>query len=249
MLRTLQRPLQRAVALSSQSIPVVTTEKWIPIRYFSKDSRHDVVEPLRLHTEWIPSANDSDSSSILFLHGLLGSGRNLKTFARQVVKNRTGGGGGILMDLRGHGKSYFGNSAEQAAARTFQHCVDDVDYTLKVMSQQNDNDDDNNDKYAAPTTVVVGHSFGGRLALEYAAAASANGNPLDALWLLDTVPGQAHESVDQVIAAVSDILDTNKPIDRKDLVQALAEQYGMDKGVAQWLASSYNAKTGDFVIL
>jgi pimeloyl-ACP methyl ester carboxylesterase len=97
-----------------------------------------------------------------------------------------------------------------------------------------------------PTKVVVGHSFGGRLALEYVAAAGASGEPLEALWLLDTVPGQAHESVDQVLAAVTDIVGKNRPIERNELVQVLTETYGMDKGVAQWLGSSYNAKTGDF---
>jgi len=232
--------------------------------------------PMKLHTEFLPGATkkeeDDRGYSILFLHGLLGNGRNLKTFARNVVKQQqsAGGGcwGGVLMDLRGHGKSYgaevSGSSTSststlgasgQKRGFTFQHCVRDVEHTLQFLSleQQEEKGNSSSASSLAPTRVVVGHSWGGRLALEYAVAASKNIDmpPLEALWLLDTVPGQAHESVDQVIAAVSDILWNQEQqqaskLDRNELVKTLTQTHGMDLGVAQWLASSYNSKTGDF---
>ncbi|KAG7360203.1 acyl-CoA esterase [Nitzschia inconspicua] len=225
-------------------------------------STRSPIEPMKLHVEWLEAQkqNESDSSgkdddnktdrySILFLHGLLGNGRNLKTFARTVVKQRDPFcHGGILMDLPGHGKSYdlaktdqyFATGAaavQQKRSYTFQQCVQDNDYTLRELHQ---------DQLDAPAAVVVGHSWGGRLALEYAAASSTNGTPLKALWLLDTVPGQTHESVDRVIAAVSNIVEDGQDTNRKDLVEKLTRTHGLELGLAQWLASSYNPETKDF---
>jgi esterase len=222
--------------------------------------------PIKLHTEYLPASggdagrpDDASAAarpySILFLHGLLGNGRNLKTFARHVVGKRQQRDpfchGGILMDLRGHGKSYTASDSTgdwQQRSFTFQQCVQDVDYTLQELQQQQQlaTKEAENDTLAPSTTVVVGHSWGGRLALEYAAAASTSKSPLQSLWLLDTVPGQAHESVDRVIAAVAEIVKEGTPVDRKDLVKTLTKRHGLDLGLAQWLASSYNPKTGDF---
>jgi hypothetical protein len=124
---------------------------------------------------------------------------------------------------------------------TFQHYVDDVEHTLQELYRE-----EKDETAMAPAKAVVGHSFRERMALEYVAAASASGEPLEALWLLDTVPRQVHEIVDQVLATVTDIVGKNSSIEQNELVQVLTETYGMEKGVAQWLGSSYNAKTGDF---
>jgi esterase len=224
---------------------------FVRYRSFSTVSFH---QPMRLHTEWLPvvnhveETNDNESKnrySILFLHGLLGNGRNFKSFARKIVEQRDPFcHGAMLMDLRGHGKSYTNESTieqqqQQKRSFTFQHCVQDVEYTLELLHQEQIIDN-------APTEIIIGHSWGGRLALEYSAAASTNGTPLQALWLLDTVPGQAHESVDRVIEAVSSIVREGKNIDRKGLILALTQRHGMDLEVAQWLSLSYNDKTGNF---
>jgi pimeloyl-ACP methyl ester carboxylesterase len=158
---------------------------------------------------------------------------------------------GILMDLRGHGKSYYQQqqsslssssiSSEQRHEHdiyTFKHCVQDVEHTLLQEQEASST--------ATETDVVVGHSWGGRIALEYAVVRSTTNNPLQTVWLLDTVPGQAHESVDQVIDAVTAVVKSNKLLDRKELINLLTQSYKMDIGIAQWLASSYNNKTGDF---
>ena len=97
---------------------------------------------------------------------------------------------------------------------------------------------------------IVGHSFGGRMALQYAATVE---NPsLRRVWLLDTVPGKANESVERVIHAVDEILTEihegaagNEDWDRNQIVQKFQE-LGIDVSIAQWLASSYKDKDFGF---
>ena len=191
----------------------------------------------------------------------MGNGRNLKTFARNVLKLKQQlqpsqhqpspqQYHGILMDLRGHGKSYnyiniiiiIRTTTSTYISTLCTRCGTYIIITRRTRGI-----------ILTPSTdIVVGHSWGGRIALEYGVVRSTSGNPLQSIWLLDTVPGQAHESVDQVIHAVTEILakskenNNKKLLDRKELINLLTQTYNMDMGIAQWLASSYNNQTGDF---
>lgn len=206
------------------------------------------VKPIELHTEWIEGSKDDGNHTILFLHGLLGNGKNLKTFARKLVKQQSSKscGGGILMDLRGHGSSFQKNSAENCTATSFQDCAKDVHHSLQEFHAK---------ERLPPTGVLVGHSFGGRIALEYAATiakdadptSGSSNKPLKALWLLDTVPGEANASVDKVLAIITNVLkNQNQGLTKKDMVQVLTKPpHNMDMPTAQWLAMSYDEKSGD----
>ena len=160
------------------------------------------------------------------------------------------------MDLRGHGNSFQRKeetTPTENEASSFQDCAQDVHHTLVDF-----------DKEKAPSTnVLVGHSFGGRVALEYAASFVDSGNPtidakdknLKALWLLDTVPGEANESVDKVLAIITNVLEERKKVNanqndqeltKKDMVQVLTNPpHNMDLPTAQWLAMSYDEKNGN----
>jgi hypothetical protein len=166
-----------------------------------------------LHHEWIGNSSSSQDS-IVFLHGLLGNGKNLKTLARKVICSRQERG--VLLDLRGHGRS-----PSQQAPHTFDACVQDVHNTLPSVP-----------------SLVMGHSWGGRIALQYVHSLLLNEHEttsLPELWLLDTVPGQAHDSVNQVLEAVQRIKDLS---DKQTVALQLEEEYGLERGVAQWLAAS-----------
>ncbi|VEU38797.1 unnamed protein product [Pseudo-nitzschia multistriata] len=226
--------------------------------------------PIQLHTEWIaPTASKDENDTggggareqdghytMLFLHGLLGSGRNLRSFARKVVRQESSAGGslchgGILVDLRGHGSTFReqqrrekdGSACDDAS--TFGDCARDIEHTLRGGSTPK------HPAEAPPARVLVGHSFGGRVALEYAAGL-ADTEPLGALWLLDTVPGEANESVDRVLATITKVLgDANrggnqKVPTKKEIVSVLTgPPHGMDLPTAQWLAMSYDEESGD----
>lgn len=207
---------------------------------------------------------EDDNYTIAFMHGLLGNGRNLKTFARKLVKqqslNHGSCRGGILIDLRGHGTSYQIQRKEEKnadinhdKASTFWDCAQDIRHTLEEFHC---------DERVPPTRVLVGHSFGGRLALEYAAnianyriADKKKKHPLEAVWLLDTVPGQANKSVDKVLATITNVLEdrskiganqNEKGLSKKDMVKVLTDPpHNMDSPTAQWLTMSYDEKSGD----
>jgi pimeloyl-ACP methyl ester carboxylesterase len=198
------------------------------------------------------------STNILFLHGLLGNGRNLKTLASKVCAQHQASTSssahhhvaGLLMDLRGHGKSAEPQHLHLAKSpHNFEACVQDVTDTLVHAGS----------RYYPK--IVVGHSWGGRVALQYAATTRTVPDnhqeeleglhqTLDRVWLLDTVPGEANESVERVIRAVTSFLqgEPMEPLTRKQVVDQLTLCHGLDKGLAQWLASSYtpqNRTTGE----
>ena len=185
------------------------------------------------------------NNSILFLHGLLGNGKNLKTLATKVG-TQVEDAASVLMDLRGHGKSLH-TFPRPGPPHNFEACVQDVKSTLDIACESSP------PLFPTPS-VIVGHSWGGRVALQFAAsiAATESSRSLDRIWLLDTVPGQANESVEKVINAVTLFLEesSNQSLDRKQVVEQLIQRYDLEMGLAQWLASSYkvseNARYASF---
>jgi len=213
-------------------------------------------------SQQLPSTTSSSSSSkILFLHGLLGQGRNLKTFANKVcqIQNQIG----ILMDLRGHGKSRLHSQPPLSSSTnttrtsktgndktTFADCVADIELTLGTTTTAT-----TSDGRLSPPTIIVGHSWGGRMAIQYA---HQNPTSIEQVWLLDVVPGKANESVEKVIETVTRLQQryqeqqnnkaemTSSSVSRKELMRQLTQEEGMDLPTATWLASSYHGPTGDF---
>jgi len=182
-----------------------------------------------LHTNKVIGTNDNDNDdTVVFLHGLLGNGNNLKTMAKRF-------GGGILVDLRGHGKS--GSSChveEKRKQHTFENCAEDVLTSVAALD----------DASKSSSSTIVGHSFGGRVALECAMKLSTSNERNTTTWLLDTVPGQAHESVVSVLETVES-LSGRQYETRAEVSKVLLEEKGMEKGLAHWLASGMTTTTDD----
>lgn len=164
----------------------------------------------RLHYEELGDASSVETT--LFLHGLLGNGKNLRGLAKAVNAPSS-----VLMDLRGHGKS-----PSFDGPHNFENLAIDVKNTLENMHHRT-------------LSVLVGHSLGGRIALEYAHHLVVNGTSTapPTTWFLDTVPGKANEAVERVLTAVDQVRLTTK----REIVQQLGEQ-GIEEGISLWLASS-----------
>ena len=176
-----------------------------------------------LHHEWIGDSSSNSGGNALFLHGLLGNGKNIRALAKNVVQKKNTGSG-LLLDLRGHGRS-----PSLEGPHTFDACVQDVHRTL--------------DSHNAQPSLVMGHSWGGRIALQYVhSLLEDREDELPALWLLDTVPGQAHDSVQEVLGAVF-AMEEDGLTDRKSVATRLVQEHGLDTSIAQWLAASL--KRGD----
>src|SRR5262245_59504578 len=85
---------------------------------------------------------------VIFLHGILGRGSNLRSIARQFIAARPDWTA-WLVDLRGHGRSIKSGPGPslEAAARDVANLTD---------------------RAKLPFGAIVGHSFGGKVALEAA---------------------------------------------------------------------------------
>ncbi|KAF6165870.1 hypothetical protein GIB67_012767 [Kingdonia uniflora] len=182
------------------------------------------------------------TSTAFILHGLLGSGRNWKSFSRDLVSalNRSSSSSSdwrmVLVDLRNHGRSAavkdldpphdLGKSAE--------------DLANLVKSQG----------WAWPD-VVIGHSLGGKVALQYAQSC-ANGDYGEnsvlpkQLWVLDSVPGKV-SSVESS-GEVEKVLETLQSLpssipSRKWLVDQMVK-LGFSKSLSEWIGTNLK-KSGD----
>lgn len=204
---------------------------------------------------------------IVFLHGLLGNAKNLRTPAKKLTQQLPHFNA-LLLDIRGHGNSSTSSTSSLSTNKTsrlsssspflrphnFQSCVQDIFDTLSPLGLTGSNS----------PKAICGHSLGGRIALQYSHSLCTTAIVTDAptktprkeshpigiepprqTWVLDAVPGRADPSVHNVLRAVSSL---PTPIPSKSwLVDTLVKEYGMSKGVAMWMATNLrdNGQGGD----
>ena len=160
---------------------------------------------------------------MLFLHGILGSGPNWRTFAKQVVAAQPEWGA-VLVDLRLHGESQEGF----AAPHTIAAAAGDVQELIATLER---GDGGSHGRVRG----VLGHSFGGKIALELA---RQRGGDLDQLFVIDSTPsarpsGRGSESTQHIV----DLL-ANLPSEFPDrnAFTAWIEERGVSRPTAMWLA-------------
>lgn len=129
--------------------------------------------PILASTIVAPTSGPAPERAALFLHGILGQGGNFRSIARRAVDALAAEGKplrAVLVDLRAHGASQG-----FAPPHTVAACADD----LEALSRSLD----------VPVTAVVGHSFGGKVALAFAEA-----HRVESLVVLDSNPGPRVEA-------------------------------------------------------
>lgn len=183
--------------------------------------------PVELSHEHVSGTGTAERRAV-FLHGILGSGANLRTIARRFLAARPGWDA-WLVDLRGHGSSPKGTSdpsLSAAAADVRELCA----------------------WSAVPAGAIVGHSFGGKVALEILrqgfGPSLARQNdalvPLSHVVTIDSNPGTREplREADSALAVI-DMLGTLPPSfpSRQAFVDA-AVAHGKPRTLAQWLAMS-----------
>jgi pimeloyl-ACP methyl ester carboxylesterase len=164
--------------------------------------------------------------TIAFLHGILGRGNNLRTIAKRFIQVRPEWTA-LLVDLRGHGRSPKGTAhpSLEAAAQ------DIVQLGMRAVP---------------PLGAIVGHSFGGKVALE---AARAGVMPsLNHVVVIDSSPS-VREPLSGGDSALT-IIETIESLPRtfpsnSDFVKALTHA-GHKRDAAYWLAQSVE-REGDHV--
>ena len=178
-------------------------------------------QPMLAHTR-VAAAGREPERWLLVLHGIYGAGRNWGSIARRLVDARPEWGA-LLVDLRNHGQS-----RGFAGPHTIAASAADVDRLVDAL-----------DLHAA---AVLGHSFGGKVALMYA---EHHGSELRQVWVIDSTPairapeGTAWEMLQSVRSMPSDFDSRNEAVER-----LIAADY--PAGVAQWMAINLEPRGGRY---
>lgn len=170
------------------------------------------------------AAPGADPARWMFvLHGILGSGANFRSFARRLAA-ACPEWGFVLVDLRMHGQSQGAPPPHTIAA-----AADDL---VRLEAE-----------IALPITGVMGHSFGGKVALAYTPRAPRE---LDQVWVLDASPGARRERA----ATTEAVLRTLRAMpallpSRASFLDAVTRD-GHPRAVAEWLAMNGKPADGGF---
>jgi esterase len=178
-----------------------------------------------LATQTVTAPDAAPDRTIVFLHGILGSGANWRTFAKQIVAAKPRWRA-VLVDLRLHG-----DSTDLPPPHTVDSAANDIVDAMAAFTP--------NGKVDA----ILGHSFGGKVAL---ALADKLGGDLDRLFVVDANPGarpdaRGSESTRHIVELLTELPE--EFADRKDFTK-WAEERGVSRPVAMWLAMNVRPVTG-----
>jgi pimeloyl-ACP methyl ester carboxylesterase len=150
----------------------------------------------------------------LLLHGILGTGANLRGLAQRLVRADPGLCA-VLVDLRGHGRS-----PEFAPPHRLAACARD----LLALE----------DLLTLPVVGVIGHSFGGKVALAYHALRPA----LAHVALLDSAPSARPDRAgSEETHAVIDMLERAPGrFATRQAFLGYVHENGHSRAIADWLA-------------
>ncbi len=180
---------------------------------------------MELHHELVTAPGGSPTKAVLFLHGILGTGANLRSHARKFVQSRPGFLA-VLLDLRAHGASLGLDGAD-----TLAHAATDVAQTARSLP--------------LPVHAVVGHSFGGKVALALSRVLPG----LVDVMTLDSAPGprldaRGSESTMRVLTVLESLVG---PWPTREAFIAAIEAQGQERGLAQWLAMNLGPSDAGYV--
>ncbi len=163
---------------------------------------------------------------MLFLHGILGSGGNWRTIARQFTAGRPSWGA-VLVDLRMHGASQ-----DFAPPHTVATAAQDL---LALEAG-----------LPGPVRGVLGHSFGAKVAMMYA---DRRGESLTAAWYLDGMPGARLDARGSEITyrVVSLLESWPRAYPTRQAFVDRVRAAGFDDAIAQWLAMNVRREGDRFV--
>jgi esterase len=169
------------------------------------------------------AASDDTSRHLLLLHGIYGRGRNWQAIAKAVTDARPAYAC-WLIDLPHHGDSGPGTHGD-----TVQGLAADLDDWVAAEGLTPD--------------AILGHSFGGKVALAF--AQRRREQPLQ-VWAIDSTPdtGEPSGSAWNMLRAVRGLPD--RFASRDEVIDGLVKA-GYAAPVAQWMATNLAREGDEFV--
>lgn len=154
-----------------------------------------------------------------FIHGIMGSQRNWRSFAKSLAE-RHPDWACVTLDLRNHGAS-----GARPGAQTLAACADDLEALAAEIG--------------APE-LVSGHSFGGKVALAWAARRPERPG---SYWVLDCPPGlgraDGSAEIGGELARVLAAVDTVPvPLERRGAVLEMLIERGLTRPLASWMSTN-----------
>ncbi|CAN5210352.1 alpha/beta fold hydrolase [soil metagenome] len=182
---------------------------------------HDDQPAQLAHTD-IVAGGATPERWIWLLHGIFGRGRNWASIARRLTEARPEWGA-VLVDLREHGESL---------GFTEPHTLEAAAADLRKLAE----------RLGRPPAAVLGHSFGGKVALAYG---SSDPDGLEQIWVIDSTPAARPPSGSawEMIERIREMPDTFPS--RKDFAARLRE-HGYAQGVGSWMAMNLERHGDDF---
>jgi esterase len=177
-----------------------------------------------LHHERVV-AGDEPAQWIWVVHGIYGAGRNWASVLRRVVRARPDWGA-LLIDLRQHGASQ-----DFPPPHTVHAAADDLAALAETVG-------------TAPAA-LLGHSFGGKVALLFAGLDTPAAQSLRQVWVIDSTP-EARPPAGSAWTMLN--LLRSMPArfrTRDELVDALGA-HGVQRGVAKWMATNLESCPSGF---
>lgn len=161
-------------------------------------------------------ARNQVQTTLIFLHGIMGKGRNWQRFATDLLKQKPNIEA-VLVDLRLHGESQ-----DLPPPHTVQACGQDVVSLIE------------SEKHDGCKTILVGHSFGGKVALE---VARQSPHLMDEIWLIDSFPGLSVKQGD-AWRMIEWLKAHQGPFDsRTEVIHQLKESH-FSESISAWMATN-----------
>ncbi|KAH6775174.1 alpha/beta-Hydrolases superfamily protein [Perilla frutescens var. hirtella] len=184
---------------------------------------YDLVQGADVRWSYILDKTAPEPPTAVLLHGILGSRKNWGTFARRLAKEFPKWQF-LLVDLRCHGDSA---PLRNRGPHTVASAALDV---LKLLGA-----------LKLTPRVLVGHSFGGKVALSMVDQVPKPLARPVRIWVLDSTPGKVRAGADgddHPAELISFLSTFPKEVSSKqDVVEALL-QHGFSKDVAQWVVTN-----------
>jgi esterase len=166
---------------------------------------------------------EGGTEMLYVLHGIYGAGRNWSSVIRRFVRSHTEWNARLL-DLRQHGLSQG-----FAGPHTIEAAAHDVEQLAQHHGEQ--------------PTGVLGHSFGGKVALMYA---RHHADELKQVWVIDSTP-EAREPGGSAWEMLDVIRSTPRTFESREELIGVLEKSGIARPTAQWMATNLENRDGAYV--
>lgn len=178
-----------------------------------------------------------NTKACFFMHGILGHKRNWRTPAQVWMKQHPSFSC-VTIDHRGHGAS-----PNMTGPNTVASCAADFSSLIAAEVRK------------LEVNMILAHSFGGKVALQYLNDQCENGSRLPKhTWILDSIPRPyvKHDDTtpsNQSVFHVFDILNTLPKYfeSREWAVERLVEA-GLHRAIALWLATNIVSSPPEIVV-